>query len=83
MYTNLADFLDQEEILQLLDKIDIVPTADSLPLVLILGVLSIGRFIVESHESADTAYAAQLFAQACNRMKPFIFGNSSLLKLQV
>lgn len=69
--------------LQLLNKVDIVSTANSLPLVLLLAVLSIGRFILESHESADTNYASQLFAEACNRIKPFIFGNSSLLKLQV
>lgn len=60
---------------------------ESLSIVLVLGVIAIGRHILETQTApslvVDQAGAQQVFTEACTRIKPFLLGHNSLLKLQV
>jgi hypothetical protein len=86
IYTGLGDFLYESEINNLAEEVLPHPPAESLSVVLVLGVIATGRHVLENQTTflpVDLGASRQVFAEACARINPFLLGHNSLLKLQV
>ncbi|PMD14670.1 hypothetical protein NA56DRAFT_754660 [Hyaloscypha hepaticicola] len=86
VYTGLGDFLWETEINSLAGEVLTNSRTESLSLVLVLGVIAIGRHVLESQTTSnpvvDLGGSQHVFAESCTRIKPFLLGHNSLLKLQ-
>ena len=59
---------------------------NSLSLVLVLSVIAVGRHALENQAEplqSGLPDSGEVFAEACCRVKHFLLGHNSLLKLQV
>lgn len=88
VYPGLGSFLHESEINSLAEEITTIAHKESLLEVLILGVLAVGRHVLEEQilvgsPVSELAGSRQLFTEACTRIKPFLLGHNSILKLQV
>jgi hypothetical protein len=85
-YTGLGDFLDETQVSVLVEEFLVDSAPDSLSLVLALAVIAVGRHVLESQvqsPESGLSESGEVFGEACFRLRPFLLGCNSLLKLQV
>jgi hypothetical protein len=85
VYTCLEDYLLEFEVTALGYKVAIDSESQSLGAVLLLGVIAVGRHVLEtrSRKPHGPGVYSQLFEAACASMTGFMLDTSSLTKLQV
>ena len=87
-YTGLTDYLYETDIKNMAEEAltdTYVPPPESLSVVLVLAVVAIGRQVLERQPNhpAEHSESLHVFHEACTRIRPFLLGHNTLLKLQV